>query len=396
MACRQTGFALLASGSVQEAHDIAPHRPGGHAAQSRVPFLHFFDGFRTSHEVAQDRGAHRRRPALHDADDELVRAHRERALTPDRPVLRGTAQNPDVFFQAREACNALLRRLPRASSQEAMDRFAERTGRAYKLFDYVGHPEAERVIVLMGSGAEAAHETVEHLVAQGEKVGHRQGPPLPAVLGQALRRRRCPRPSAPSPSSTAPRSRAPSASRSTSTWSPRCARPARPASATFAVDPKVVGGRYGLCSKEFTPAHGEGGLRRARPPRGPAEPLHGGDRRRRHPHLPRRGRRTSTSSPTTSSAPSSSASAPTGRWAPTRTPSRSSARRPTTDAQGYFVYDSKKSGAITISHLRFGPGPDPVDLPDQEGQLRGLPPVRTSSDRYDVLDYCRRRRRPSC
>ena len=162
MACRQTGFALLCSNSVQEAHDLAAI---AHAAtlESRVPFLHFFDGFRTSHELAKIEEL---------SDDDLrsfiseaaVNAHRQRALTPDRPVLRGTAQNPDVFFQAREAANTFYDACP-GIVERAMAVFAARTGRRYGLFEYVGDPEAERVIVIMGSGAETVHETVEHLAA---------------------------------------------------------------------------------------------------------------------------------------------------------------------------------------------------------------------------------------
>ncbi|MEK6629636.1 MAG: pyruvate:ferredoxin (flavodoxin) oxidoreductase, partial [Acidobacteriota bacterium] len=168
MACRQTGFALLASGSVQEAHDFAAI---GQAAtlRARVPFLHFFDGFRTSHEVATIE-------SLGDEDllamlpEALVAAHRKRALTPDRPQLRGTAQNPDTFFQAREACNRFYAECPGAVDQ-VMAEFARLVGRRYHLFDYVGHPQAEKVIVMMGSGAEVAHEAVEWMVARGEKVG---------------------------------------------------------------------------------------------------------------------------------------------------------------------------------------------------------------------------------
>src|SRR5215510_263135 len=168
MACRQTGFALLCSNSVQEAHDMAAL---AHAAtlETRIPFLHFFDGFRTSHEVSKIDvlGDDDLRALL---DVEAIAAHRARALTPDHPVLRGTAQNPDTFFQAREAANSFYADCPGAT-QAVMDRFAERTGRRYHLFDYVGHPEAERVLVLMGSGAETAHATVEWLVAHGERVG---------------------------------------------------------------------------------------------------------------------------------------------------------------------------------------------------------------------------------
>src|SRR5262245_51716912 len=168
MACRQTGFALLASNSVQEAHDCAAI---AHAVtlRSRVPFLHFFDGFRTSHEVAKIE-------ALTDddlramLDEEAVAAHRRRALTPDRPVLRGTAQNPDAYFQAREACNPFYLAVP-GIVQETMDRFAQITGRSYRLFEYYGDPEAERVVVLMGSGVQIACETADHLNRNGGRVG---------------------------------------------------------------------------------------------------------------------------------------------------------------------------------------------------------------------------------
>src|SRR5262249_21226432 len=155
MAVRQTGFALLCSNSVQEAHDFALI---GQAAtlRARVPFLHFFDGFRTSHEVAKIEalGDDDLRAML---DEEAIAAHRRRALTPDRPVIRGTAQNPDAYFQAREACNPFYQALPGAL-QEVMNEFAGLTGRQYRLFDYFGAPNAERVLVLMGSGVETARE----------------------------------------------------------------------------------------------------------------------------------------------------------------------------------------------------------------------------------------------
>src|SRR5947208_1676994 len=160
MPCRQTGFAMLCSNSVQEAHDLAAI---AHAAtlESRVPFLHFFDGFRTSHEVAkiEELGDDDLRSLI---TEDAVTAHRLRALTPDHPVLRGTAQNPDVFFQAREAANLFYDACPGIVAR-LMDDFAALTGRRYKLFEYEGHAEAERVIVIMGSGAETTHETVEHL-----------------------------------------------------------------------------------------------------------------------------------------------------------------------------------------------------------------------------------------
>src|SRR5215475_3478295 len=168
MACRQTGFALLCSNSVQEVHDFAAI---AHAAtlESRIPFLHYFDGFRTSHEVAKI-------DQLSDEDlrslisESAIAAHRERALTPDKPVIRGTAQNPDVFFQAREAANPFYDACAETVAR-LMRMFGERSGRRYNLFDYEGDPAAERVIIIMGSGAETVHETVDELVSHGETVG---------------------------------------------------------------------------------------------------------------------------------------------------------------------------------------------------------------------------------
>ncbi|HRT32381.1 MAG TPA: pyruvate:ferredoxin (flavodoxin) oxidoreductase, partial [Anaerolineae bacterium] len=168
MAARATGFAFLCSNSVQEAHDFALIAQAA-TLEARVPFCHFFDGFRTSHEI-------NKMEQLTDEDlrvmisDELVRAHRARALNPDRPVIRGTAQNPDTYFQGRETVNPFYLKTP-GIVQAQMDKFAALTGRQYHLFDYVGAPDAERVIVMMGSGCEVAHETVEYLLAQGEKVG---------------------------------------------------------------------------------------------------------------------------------------------------------------------------------------------------------------------------------
>ena len=168
MACRQTGFAMLASNSVQEVMDMATI---AHAAtlESRVPFLHFFDGFRTSHEVQKiDQVERETIRAM--IDDDLVAAHRARALNPEKPILRGTAQNPDVNFQGRETVNPFYAATP-AIVQKYMDKFAKLTGRQYKLFDYVGAPDAEHVIVIIGSGAETVHETVEELNKKGEKLG---------------------------------------------------------------------------------------------------------------------------------------------------------------------------------------------------------------------------------
>ena len=168
MAIRATGWALLASCSVQEAHDFAAIA-GAATLQARLPFVHFFDGFRTSHEVMKIE-------TLDDAllgamiDDQALRRHRQRALSPDHPVLRGTAQNPDIYFQSREAISPYYAACP-AIVQATMDGFAALTGRSYHLFDFIGAADAERVIVLMGSGAEAVRETVAALNARGEKVG---------------------------------------------------------------------------------------------------------------------------------------------------------------------------------------------------------------------------------
>src|SRR5579871_3650555 len=168
MAVRQTGFALLSSHSVQAVMDMALIAHAS-ALESRLPFVHFFDGFRTSHEVSKvEQLTQDDMRAM--VDEDLVRAHRDRALSPDRPVIRGTAQNPDVYFQAREASNPYYLAAP-TIVQNAMDKFAGIVGRQYRLFEYVGAPDAGRVIVMMGSGADVAHETVDYLNARGEKVG---------------------------------------------------------------------------------------------------------------------------------------------------------------------------------------------------------------------------------
>ncbi|HZZ84098.1 MAG TPA: pyruvate:ferredoxin (flavodoxin) oxidoreductase [Anaeromyxobacteraceae bacterium] len=345
MAVRQTGFALLCSSSVQEAHDLAAV---AHLAtlRCRVPFLHFFDGFRTSHEVAKIE--------LLDDDDlrrlvpeAQIAAHRDRALTPDRPVIRGTAQNPDVFFQAREACNGYYELCPDVV-QASMDELGELVGRAYHLFDYVGHPEAERVIVVMGSGAEVAHEAVEHLVAQGEKVGlvkvrlYRPfsvahflaalprttralavldrtkepgavGEPLYQDVVAALREGEAPR------------------------------------------DLVVIGGRYGLSSKEFTPAM----VKAVYDELGRPAP-------RRHFTVGIRDDVTHLSlrhDPAFDTEPADVVRAlfyglgADGTVGANKNSIKIIGEDTDNYAQGYFVHDSKKSGSVTVSHLRFGPRP---------------------------------------
>ena len=248
MATRQTGFALLAANSVQEAHDFALISQAA-ALESRVPFLHFFDGFRTSHEVnliseLSDDDLH----AM--IDDDLVRAHRERAMSPNCPILRGTAQNPDVFFQAREAINPFYRACP-TIVQNVMDRFAQRTGRAYRLFDYYGAPDAERVVILMGSGAGAAEETVEVLQARGEKVGMlkvRLFRPFAAETFLAALPRTV------KSIAVLDRTKEPGAIGEPLYQDVLSVYAERIACGVATSMPRVIGGRYGLSSKEFTPA----------------------------------------------------------------------------------------------------------------------------------------------
>ena len=168
MTCRETGFAMIASNNIQEIMDMALIAQQA-ALASSVPFLHFFDGFRTSHEVqkVEELTMDDMRAMI---DDKLVARHKARGLTPDRPMISGTAQNPDVYFQGRETVNKYYLAVPKIV-QESMDKFAKIAGRQYHLFDYIGAPDAEKVIVLMGSAADTTHETIEHLTAKGEKVG---------------------------------------------------------------------------------------------------------------------------------------------------------------------------------------------------------------------------------
>jgi pyruvate-ferredoxin/flavodoxin oxidoreductase len=351
MACRQTGFALLASGSVQEAHDLAAI---AHAAtlRSRIPFLHFFDGFRTSHEVAKIEEL---------TDDDLramlgedgILAHRARALTPDHPVLRGTAQNPDAFFQAREAGNGFYAACPQLV-QESMDRFADLTGRSYRLFDYAGHPQAERVLVLMGSGAETVHETVDWLVGQGEKVGVLKvrlfRPFSIAGLAAAL-------PASVRTLGVLDRTKEPGAIGDPLYLDVVAAVREAQAGAVpgFTATPRIVGGRYGLSSKEFTPAMVKAvfdELAKERPKNhftiGIVDDVTGTslsfDRALDiEPDEVVRAVFYGLGSDGTVSANKNSI--------------KIIGEETDNFAQGYFVYDSKKAGAVTVSHLRFGPRP---------------------------------------
>ena len=377
MACRGTGFALLCSGSVQEAQDLAVI---AHVAtlRARVPFLHFFDGFRVSHEIAKiesidDASLRRLIP------EEAISAHRARALTPDRPVLRGTAQNPDTFFQAREAINGFYTACP-GIVETAMSEFERETGRRYRLFDYVGHPDADRVIVIMGSGAETVHSTVEAMVAGGERVG---------VLKVRLYR-----PFSPTHLLSALPESAPSIAVLDRTKEPGA--PGEPlyldVVATLANDatrspkPRVVAGRYGLSSKEFTPAMAKAVFDElGRPSAKPVftvgivddvsnlslevDPSF---------HVPQ--------GETYSAVFWGLGS--DGTVGANKSSIKIIGEETSGHAQGYFVYDSKKSGAVTVSHLRFGPQHIRAPYLIDEAELVACHQFDLL-DRYDVLATAR-------
>ncbi|MFI5345568.1 MAG: pyruvate:ferredoxin (flavodoxin) oxidoreductase [Elusimicrobiota bacterium] len=350
MGVRQTGVAMLSSGSVQEAQDLAAV---SHAAtlETRLPFLHFFDGFRTSHEIADiaTLDAEDLR-ALIDAD--ALAAHRARGLSPDRPVLRGSAQNPDIFFQSREAGNSFYLDAP-DRIESVLKRFAARTGRSYELYEYRGHPQAERVVAAMGSAVGALGEAADALIARGEKVGVLQirlYRPFDAVrFARAL----------------------PATTRALAVLD-RTKEPGAPAEPLFldaqaalveaealgvspARRPVVIGGRYGLSSKEFTPAMAASvfaELSKASPKRrftvgirddmtklslAPVEDF-------------------DTEDPTASRAVFFGLGAD-GTVGANKQSIKLLADKAGLHVQGYFVYDSKKSGSMTVSHLRFGPNP---------------------------------------
>ncbi|MGZ8396967.1 MAG: pyruvate:ferredoxin (flavodoxin) oxidoreductase [Rhodoplanes sp.] len=349
MATRQTGFALLAANSVQEAHDFALISQAA-ALESRVPFLHFFDGFRTSHEVnliseLSDDDLH----AM--IDDNLVRAHRERAMSPNRPILRGTAQNPDVFFQAREAINPFYRACP-TIVQNVMDRFAQRTGRAYRLFDYYGAPDAERVVILMGSGAGAAEETVEVLQARGEKVGMlkvRLFRPFAAETFLAALPRTV------KSIAVLDRTKEPGAIGEPLYQDVLSVYAERIACGVATSMPRVIGGRYGLSSKEFTPAMVKGVF----------DELNKAEQKNHFTV----GIQDDVSHTSLDFDPDFSTEHPRtvralfyglgsdGTVGANKNSIKIIGKGTDSWIQGYFVYDSKKAGSVTVSHLRFGPDP---------------------------------------
>ncbi|MGC8844243.1 MAG: pyruvate:ferredoxin (flavodoxin) oxidoreductase [Candidatus Hydrogenedens sp.] len=347
MAARTTGFALLASASVQEAMDFALIAQSS-TLKSRIPFLHFFDGFRTSHEVVKIEMLTQEdiRAMI---DEEYVRAHRERALNPDKPIIRGTAQNPDVYFQGRETCNPYYLSCP-AIVQEYMDRFAKITGRQYHLFDYIGAPDAERILILMGSGCEAVTETIDYLVSKGEKVG--------AIKVRLYR-----------PFNVQAFIKTIPASVKKIAVLDRCKESGAPGEPLYLdvvnaiteaytngeikVIPKIIGGRYGLSSKEFTPAMIKGVLDELSK-----------DKPKNHFTVGIQDDVTHTS---IDYDPSFSTEDPSvvravfyglgsdGTIGANKNSIKIIGEDTPNYAQGYFVYDSKKSGSMTVSHLRFGP-----------------------------------------
>ncbi|NTV70391.1 MAG: pyruvate:ferredoxin (flavodoxin) oxidoreductase [Azonexaceae bacterium] len=352
MAVRGTGFALLSSNSVQEAQDMAAIASAATLA-GRLPVLHFFDGFRTSHEVAKITGLD---------DDvlrkmlppELIAAQRHRSLSPEHPVLRGSSQNPDVYFQAREAQNLWFDAFP-GVVQQAMDQFGELTGRQYKLFDYVGAPDAERVIVMMGSGAETAQETVEHLNRQGEKVGllkvRLYRPWAPAALLAALPETtkaiavldRCKEPG--SDGEPLFKDVLVALAENFGSESPR-----------FTTMPKVIGGRYGLASKEFTPSMVFAVFFRLTVGMGKRHFTVGINDDVTYLSLPYDPAfRTDAVRETFGAVFYGLGS--DGTVSANKNSIKIIGDETDLHAQGYFVYDSKKSGAMTVSHLRFGSQP---------------------------------------
>lgn len=351
MACRSTGWAMLCSNNVQEVMDFALIAQSA-TLRSRVPFVHFFDGFRTSHEIqkVEELTFDDMRAML---DEDLVVAHRERALSPDHPVLRGSSQNPDVYFQGRETVNKYYIATPQIV-QEEMDKFAKVAGRQYKLVDYVGAPDADRVVVIMGSGADAVHKTVETLVARGEKVGVlkiRLYRPFPtdafvAALPPTVKK-----------IAVMDRTKEPGSLGEPLYLDVRTAigEKMEEKTAPFSEYPSVVGGRYGLGSKEFTPAMVKGIFDNLAL-----------DASKNHFVVGINDDVCGTSidyDPSFTNIASGIYSAvffglgSDGTVGANKNSIKIIGEKTDNNVQAYFVYDSKKAGSVTISHLRFGKNP---------------------------------------
>jgi len=377
MAVRQTGWALLSSGSVQEAHDFAAISQMA-TLTSRIPFLHFFDGFRTSHEVAKiyQISDEELRSLV---DDDLVRAHRARALDPNRPVLRGTAQNPDVYFQGRETVNPFYKAIP-GIVQEAMDKFAKVTGRHYNLFDYYGHPEAERVAIIMGSGGDTAEATAKYLAAKGEKVGvirvrlyrpfsiEHFVKALPKTVISIVVYDRTKEPG--------------------SLGEPLYQDVVNALVEGGRADIKIIGGRYGLSSKEFTPAMFKAGLDELTK----SEP-------KNHFTVGIIDDVSNTSleyDPTFAVEDDETVRCvffglgSDGTVGANKNSIKIIGEETDNFAQGYFVYDSKKSGTMTTSHLRFGSKPIQAPYVIETNQANFVACHQFNFlERFDMLKYAK-------
>ncbi len=348
MACRQTGFGMLASNNVQEVMDLALIAQQSTLA-SRVPFLHFFDGFRTSHEVqkVEEITYDDMRAVI---DDSLVAAHKARALSPDHPMISGTAQNPDVYFQGRETVNQFYVKTPDII-QKTMDAFAKVVGRQYHLFDYVGAPDAEKVIVMMCSGAETAHETVDYLCSKGEKVGLIKVRLFrPFSVEHFIRSM----PKSVKKIAVLDRTKEPGSIGEPLYLDIRTAIGETMADKTapFKGYPVCVGGRYGLGSKEFSPAMVKAvfdNLDREEPKNHFTVGINDDVCK------------TSLTVDETFDVPTKSFTAmfyglgSDGTVGANKNSIKIIGSETDNYAQGYFVYDSKKAGAMTVSHLRFGP-----------------------------------------
>jgi len=350
MAVRSTGWAMLCSNSVQEVMDTALIAQAA-TLEARVPFVHFFDGFRTSHEVMKIEQL-----AVEDIramiDDEFVYAHRNRRLSPDKPSIKGTAQNPDVFFQAREACNPYYLAVP-GIVQKAMDKFAKVVGRQYHLFDYYGAPDAERVIVLMGSGAETAQETVEYLNGKGDNIGVLKVRLYRPFSGEDMVKAL---PRSTKAIAVLDRTKEPGAGGEplykdvVTSVAESFAAGALP----FKAFPKIVGGRYGLSSKEFTPAMIKGvydELKKEVPKNYFSVGINDDVTNNSIEYDPK------FEIPGDMSRCLFYGLGADGTVGANKNSIKIIGEDTPNNAQGYFSYDSRKSGTVTVSHLRFGAKP---------------------------------------
>nr|VFK80014.1 MAG: pyruvate-ferredoxin/flavodoxin oxidoreductase [Candidatus Kentron sp. SD] len=380
MACRATGYAMLCASSVQEVMDFSLIAQAA-TLEGRIPVLHFFDGFRTSHEVNT---VHRleRETIRALIDDSLVVAHRGRALSPDRPVIRGTTQNADVFFQSREASNPFYQRMP-GIVQAKMDQFATLTGRGYRLFEYVGHPEADRIIILMGSGIGAAEEAIRHLVKRGERVGLVKVRLYRPFDSESLL---ASVPSSVKKIGVLDRTKEPGADGEPLYKDVLGAFAAAYGAGARPYLPRIVGGRYGLASKEFTPDMVLGILKE----------LAGDDPRNAFTvgiidDLTKKSLawepdfRTDAAKKTTNYVFFGLGS--DGTVSANKNSIKIINEETDNFSQGYFEYDSKKAGAATISHLRFSPELINSTYLIRKGEANLVAchqPVFL--DRYDMLD----------